>query len=275
MAFTINQSGLTGSQFGLGVTPARPASSARAILAENPNAPSGWYWISFPGVLGNYPLETYCDMTGSSAGSTVGGWMRLDLAWWESHRALAQYQLTPNGTPAYSGGNGLGMWMNGYWGEYGATNLGRYWQESATDGVLRTLQFRLPSGSRGIRVTKLRMYSVGGSDWPSWNDTTATNPSNSQIVSSGSGSTVSLGSNYTCFGIYFGNGSGSGVRPYRTSNGDYPTNAEAPYGGYVTLTQNSFVPYGDTGIDSDRLIFFQTDGNTEYEYLYDWTFWVR
>ena len=75
--------------------------------------------------------------------------------------------------------------------------------------------------------------------------------------------------------IYFGNGSGSGVRPYRTSNGDYPTNAEAPYGGYVTLTQNSFVPYDDTGIDSDRLIFFQTDGNTEYEYLYDWTFWVR
>lgn len=273
MAFTLNPTGLTGNEFGLGVTPNRPATSARAILAENPNAPNGYYWISWPGVLGGHPLETYCDMTGnggSGQGGTVGGWMRCDTALFEQNRRLVQYQV--GGSSQYS--DPFMRWTNASWG-WTTNNLSKYWVAGQVDGTIRSLKWRVPSGTRGIRITKWRMYSVGGADWPGWDDRTASSPTTAQIISAAEGNGISLGSNYTSFGVYIGDGNGNGRRIYRTSNGDYPTNAEAPYGGYVTLTQNSFVPYDDIGSNADRVIWYETDSSGEYENLYQWTMWIR
>jgi len=51
-----------------GSTPARAATSAASILALNPNAQDGLYYIDFGGSVG--PQLTYCDMTNYG-----GGWM--------------------------------------------------------------------------------------------------------------------------------------------------------------------------------------------------------
>jgi hypothetical protein len=272
MSITLNPTGLTATQLSLGVSAARPATSARAILAENPSAPSGFYWISWPNVLGGYPLETYCDMTGSESGSSVGGWMRLDNAWHESHRPLYQYQ-SPQGSGVFTGTR-LVNWVQGFWQPLSFPNLLRRWDAAATDGTIRAVRWSLPSGSRGIRVKRLRVYSIGGADYPSYNDSTSSTPSVAQIVSAGDGNVVSLGSNVTSFGVYFGN-STIGVRPYKTSAGDYPISSEAPYGGYVELTANSFNQFDDIGSDADRIIWFESDGDSEREQLHQWTFWIR
>jgi hypothetical protein len=271
MPITLNPTGLTATQLSLGVSAARPATSARAILAENPSAPSGFYWISWPGMIGDYPVETYCDMTGSECGSSQGGWMRLDNAWHESHRSLYQYQV--------NAGSGVhtttaAQWAQGLWQPLSFPNLLRRWDANATDGNIRAIRWNIPSGSRGVRVRRLRVYSIGGADWPSWNDSSASTPSVAQIVSAGDGNSVSLGSNYTSFGVYFGN-STTGVRPYKTSAGDYPAGSEAPYGGYVELTANSFNQFDDIGSDADRIIWFESDGDGEREQLHQWTFWIR
>lgn len=274
MAFTLNPTGLTSNELSLGVSAARPATSARAILAENPTAPSGWYWIQWPGMICGYPVETYCDMTGAESGSSVGGWMKLDNAWHEMHRPLYQYQVSSgSGVEAHSGGPAA-QWINGFWTAQSFPNLTRRWDAAATDGTIRAIKWRLPSGSRGVRVRRLRLYSIGGADWPGWNDSTASTPSNAQIISAGEGNSISLGSNFSSFGVFFGNSS-TGVRPYKTSAGDYPTGSEAPYGGYVELTSNSFNQFDDIGFDADRIIWYESDGNTEYEQLHQWTFWIR
>jgi len=53
-----------------GISADNPAASVGAILASNPAAPSGLYWINVP-TLG--ARQIYCDMTGAGG----GGWMLL------------------------------------------------------------------------------------------------------------------------------------------------------------------------------------------------------
>ena len=54
----------------LGTTLRHPAISCAEILQTNPNATSGYYWIT------GYPARHYCDMT-RSCGGVTGGWMRV------------------------------------------------------------------------------------------------------------------------------------------------------------------------------------------------------
>jgi len=272
MAITINGSyGISGSNVLIGTTPVTPASSARAILAANPDAPSGYYWIQFPATLNNQPLLTYCDMTGSESGSSIGGWMKIDDAWTHQNWNLLYSQENP-------------VAGNYYWAYGGVTkdtskDMSLFWNPSSTDGGIRAIRFRMPSGSRGIRVTNFRGYSVNGPDhyaYNDWLDNSA--PTRAQIVSAGDGNGIGLGSNYSSFGIYLGDGAANGKRVWRPNwNGSVSEGGWSGEinGGWFTLGASSFVQWDDIGNDADRLIIYQSDGDTEYVQLYFYTIWIR
>ena len=56
-----------------GTTPCHAASSCADILADRPNAPSGYYWVKN---ATGHPHSVFCDMTRSCDGTTRG-WMRV------------------------------------------------------------------------------------------------------------------------------------------------------------------------------------------------------
>lgn len=272
MAITLNGStGISASQVLVGSTPTNAANSARDILTANPYAPSGWYWINWPYTQNNVPLLTYCDMSGSQANSNLGGWMRIDQAWWAHNLGALYNQESPTAA---------GNW---YWAygsvETESANNALYFNPSQVDGGIRAFRFRVPTGSRGVRVHKLRFYSINGPDGYSFEDyTDPSTPTKAQIITAGDGSGVSLGSNYTSFGIYFGDGNAVGKRLYKaywngTQGGSgWPTEVN---GGWVTLNESSFVQWDDIGTNADRIIWYESDGGTEYDQIYEFTFWIR
>lgn len=263
MPITINGSyGVSASNVLIGTSPSRPATSARAILAANPSAPSGWYWISFPGTTNNTPIMTYCDMRGNESGSTVGGWMRLDDAW-----------ANQNWPVLYDHSQGASS--NYYWA-YGEltteqASYARFFNTTGMpDGHIRAFRFKLPTGSRGVRVTKLRFYAINGQDGYAHNDSTASVPSVAQIISAGEGNGVGLGANVSSFGVYFGNSS-IGARLWKTS----PEWTTEVIGDFVTLTSVGFNQFDDIGSDADRIIWFESDDPSERAQVYNFTFWIR
>lgn len=263
MPITINGSyGISASNILIGTLQSRPATSARAILDQNPFAPSGWYWISWPGTTNNTPVLTYCDMRGSECGSTVGGWMRLDDAWANLNWSLLYDHA--------QGANSNYYWAYGQLTSEQSSNARFFDPTGMPDGHLRTFRFKLPSGSRGIRVTKLRFYAINGQDGYSINDSTASSPTVAQIVSAGEGNGVGLGANFSSFGIYFGNSS-TGRRVWKQS----PEWSTEVNGNFVTLTSIGFNQFDDIGSDADRIIWFESDDPGEKNQIYNFTFWIR
>jgi hypothetical protein len=263
MPITINGShGVSANNVLIGTSQSKPATSARAILAANPNAPSGWYWISFPGTTNNTPILTYCDMRGAESGSLLGGWMRLDDAW-----------ANDNWQKLYDHSQGASS--NYFWIYTELTtetaSYARYINTTGMpDGHLRTFRFKLPTGSRGVRVTKFRFYALNGADGYAHNDSASSNPTTAQIISAGEGNAVGLGANYASFGIYFGNGT-SGARLFKTS----PEWAGEVSSTFVTLTTTAFNQFDDIGSDADRIIWFESDDPGERSQVYNFTFWIR
>jgi hypothetical protein len=153
------------------------------------------------------------------------------------------------------------------------------------DGELHGFRLLLPSGSRGIRVTRLTTYAIGGPDGSGLNDTVANStgsnlsPTNAQIVSMGEGNNINLTSNYSAFGVYFGDGSGVGKRLFYgnyggpSGQGFSPDNNSAQW---CYMTTSNFQQWDDIGSNADRVIWYESDGGPgERSYLYRFTFWVK
>lgn len=281
MAVTFYDSGVTADSILIGTTPSKPARNAKEILEANPNAPTGFYWVNFPGTTGDVPLLVQCDMTGALCGSSVGGWMKFDIGTVNRYRRLLQNNDTRNRnspTSAAKDGEPL-VRLNKYNTSEASSNGTIYFPAEGVSGELgtmRSIKIRVPYGSRGIRVQGFDFYSVSGPDGASFDDSgdnPTVAPTKQQIVSCGDGTTITLGSNYSSFGIYFGDGSGNGKRLF-IGNSASPWTGEVN-GGFVSLPQSRFVQWDDIGNDADRIIFYESDGDGEYDNIYGFSFWIR
>jgi hypothetical protein len=256
-------------------------------------------------------------MTGSSAGSSSGGWMRIDDSWFKTNFNDLYDNFNASGPPApidsnstpYNAGPGqyqsynTVIWQGGNNGAItvatGYTNFGgtgsnlifdslgkfAYFGCYPNDGEMHGFRILLPSTSRGVRVTSLIQISLNGPDGAGWQETDANatgsnkTPTNAQCVSMGEGNQVYLGSNYTSYGIYFGDGSGTGKRLFYGNysgpgGGGFSPNNDTAQWSY--LTSSNFQPWDDIGSNADRIIWYETDGTPpERSYVYRFTFWIK
>jgi len=265
---------VNGNSVTLGASYEFPANNALQILGVAPNSPSGFYWIKG---VGGKPIRVYCDMQGTdsgSHGSSLKGWMRFDES------ILTTY---------YGVGIDHSLFGYSYKGAGGsAATTGLYEASSAYDGGLRIIRWDLgPTiGFTGFRWRRLRFYSINGPDGyytydaptPNWG---SSQPTIQQIISASNGNLNSLGSNFTSFGV----GSLSSTFATGTVNVDYARTYTGNYqpqwtgevnGAYVELLPNSFNIQLDSGLVAQRYVtFYESDGNTEYDHIHNWTVWLR
>ena len=188
-----------GDAGGLGSSAGEAATSAKAILADNPSASSGAYWILVQGVA----TELYCDMT------TDGGGFML----------CGKYNATGGSN---TGSNGVSN-LNNLTASVNATY-------KLSDANIKSLaatssqyewSLRVPSGSSPTTIYIMRYSS---SNWNNWASNGATNmayeskASNGSWVSGFNGhfnnrgfSTYSDNNNDSCTTVF------SGTKIYRNS----------------------------------------------------------
>lgn len=279
MSIEFYDTGITASSFLLGTTPSNPALNAKDILKANPSAPSGFYWIQWPGTIENTPILVYCDMTGSQAGSSFGGWMSFDIGTVSRNsRVLAHNDSVNRRFPYYSfDEREPTIKLNGLrWDDASSNGTTWFTTPSSGDGIMRSIKIRVPYGSRGLRISGFDIYSIGGPDGHGFQDNqdlSNTSPSKQQIVSCGNGNSVSLGSNYSCFGIYFGDGSGNGKRFFRGNNAAPWSSEQSNV--FLNLPSSRFDQWDDIGNNADRIIWYESDGAGEYNQVKGFKFWIR
>ena len=242
-----------------GTTPERAAPSARYLKDVIGAITNTTYWIRG---FDNTPMLAYCDMTGSEAGSSVGGWMRFDQALVSANRGrgirdnLKNYIYANNGT-------------------YNAI---------PTESTVRGIRWDLGPNLKfsGARCQLIKFVSVGGQDGyaavdapvPTWagarpNDLEVTNFIDSNV-------TLGSGTNVACFGVSTGNGlpgPSNLARLYkgRASSTEWPDQ----HVGNVTLSAGSFIQY-DQRISNGRYVYYyESDSITEYNNLEQYRIWLR
>jgi len=246
------------SSFADGSSPDRAAKNARSIKRLTNEQRSGFYWIKGANEL---PIQVYCDMTGTEAGSTQGGWMRFDNA------LVHRYRNT-----------GIAESTRGF--AYNTSLDGAYNTRNPGNGQLRGIVWDLgPYVSlTGIRIKRVKFNCVGGQDGYYAYDGPQPqlgNPTDSMVVDFISGN-YDLGSNFSSYGWAVGNGfpgSTNLIRVYKQA----PTSEWPPqFTGLVTLTDLSFYQYDLTDLDTGRfLYYYESDSATEYNNLIDYTIWLR
>jgi hypothetical protein len=245
----------------LGTTSTNPAANARAILKANPSAASGNYWIrGYNGVV----MQVYCDMTGGTAGSSTGGWMRFDQALVASYRGTAISDST-NGYTYVSAGR------------YDRTGT-----DTNYDGRLVGIRWDLGPSINfiGVRVTRFYFYSVNGPDGYGGGDAPTSGWTNAYptdtMVTNFYNTNNALGSNLTTFGLSVGNGSTGFANLARLYTGGGSNWTGEVNLAYVALTSANFIQYDHTGIGQGRYIYwYESDGNTEYDHPTEYTIWLR
>lgn len=248
------------SAYADGSSPERAASNARAIKAINQTAPTGFYWIRG---LDGMPMQIYCDMTGTEANSTVGGWMRFDNNFVHRYRGGALDEV------------GVGY-------IYDASIMGAYNVVNVRNGILRGIRWDLGGSIQftGVRINRVKFNCVGGQDGyftydapqPDWG---GGNPSDQMVVNI-TEQEYNLGNNFHSYGWSVGNGQagpGNLVRLYKKANiSEWPPQ----FSGLVTLSATAFYQYDSTDLTAGRYIYYyESDGAAEYNNLIDYTIWLR
>lgn len=248
------------SSFADGSSPERAAKNARSIKQLTNEQRSGFYWIKG---FNDIPMQVYCDMNGSEAGSTEGGWMRFDNA------LVHRYRTT-----------GIGESLRGF--RYNTGLNGAYNTNNPANGQLRGIRWDLGPfvTVTGIRIKRVKFNCVGGQDGynsydgpqPNW----GANGPTDQMVTDFIEANYDLGNNYSTYGWSIGNGyagPGNLVRVYKQA----PTSEWPPqFAGLVTLSQLSFYQYDSTDLVTGRyLYYYESDSATEYNNLIDYTIWLR
>lgn len=241
----------------------RPAFNALEIHTNFPGNKSGYYFIRG---YNNNLWYAYCDMTGKSAQSSVGGWMMIteltvvEHAWLNDLGSLSPMQIDFRN-------------MNVYY-------TGQTYRTVTVDS--RLSGFRLDLGSRikfsGFKVTWARLGQAGNPDGGNVNDTTATTPTNTQILNFyNSDQVVGGGSNATSFGFAASNGTDV-VRIYNgvagTAAGEWPVETTSP----IILTTRSFPTAAENNLPQGNgryIYWYWSDAPTEYYALNEFIMWVR
>lgn len=248
------------SSYADGLTPERAARNALAIKELNNELPNGFYWVK--GYNDN-PMQVYCDMNGSEAGSPNGGWMRFDNALVHRYRTIA-----------------INESMRGF--IYNTSLNGAYNSSSLIDGQLRGIVWDLGPFIKfsGVRIKRVKFNCVGGQDGyytydapqPNWGTGLPTD----EMVTSYIDNSYILGNNFHSYGWSVGNGRpgvGNLVRLYKKAPvAEWP----AQFSGLVTLSEAAFYQYNSTDLATGRYIYYyESDSIGEFNNLIDYTIWLR
>jgi hypothetical protein len=253
----------------LGRTSANAANNALAILAEDSSSPSGVYWIKG---LNATPMQMYCDMNGSQAGSSVGGWMRFDQSLVSTYRTTAIGEFLRRCT--YSGS-----------GRYDKQGVDLY-QGGVRWDLGNTINFT------GVRHKSLQIYSTNGPDGYGVDDRLGLNvygtppgtaissppyPTNNNLLADFINGDVNLTTNGTSFTWSAINSSANSI--YRYWKGWYGQ-AGAGWttevnGGNATVDSTYFYQ-SDSAITNGRYLqWTESDGATEYDAIINYEIWLR
>ena len=254
-----------------GATSARAANNAAAILSVKPSATSGTYWIKG---YNNTPMQVYCDMTGSSAGSSTGGWMRFDETLVSTYRGTAINEELRRCT---------------------YVSPGKY-QKNDVDGFLGGVRWDLGTSIAftGVRQTSATLFSNNGADGYGFCDRLGTafggvaqgnppRPSDAQQIAF-INSDYNAGSNGTThawaainngltqihryFLGYLGNGSQGSAGQFN------PWGSEA-VSAVVTSNTVMFHQSDAIGFSGRYLQWNESDGTSEWDRLETYTIWLK
>lgn len=240
-----------------GSTPERAANSARAIKRLTGTSRSDYYWIRG---FNNKPMQIYCDMTGSEAGSSQGGWMRVDPILIQRYRSSAIDESVKDYTPGTAG----------------------TFTAQARNGILRGIKWDMGPNVKfgGVRITRVQFSCVGGQDGynaadaptPQWGGGNPTNTMVAGFVETD----YDLGNNFTTYGWSVGNGGTNNIDLVRLYKQASVSEWPPQYVGTVTLTASAFYQYDTTDLVNGRYIYYyESDSATEYNNLLDYVIWLR
>ena len=254
-----------------GATSARAANNAAAILSVKPSTTSGTYWVKG---YNNTPMQVYCDMTGSSAGASSGGWMRFDQALVSTYRGTA---------------------INEELRRCVYVSPGQY-QKNDVDAYLGGVRWDLGTSLAftGVRQTGATMFSNNGPDGYQCNDragtqsngTAATNPprpSDAQQLAF-INSDYNAGSNGTSYSWSALNSGLTQIHRYYLGylgNGQTGGAGQAnPWGNEVngavaTLNTAMFHQSDSIGFSGRYLQWNESDGATEWDRIETYTIWLK
>lgn len=243
-----------------GTSPQRAAPNAVHIKNLTGTNVNGNYWIRG---YNDVPMLVYCDMNGSEALSSLGGWIRFDHTLVSSYRNLAIVDKLKNYVYALNG----------------AYNV-----NTPAESIIRGIRWDLGPNIKfsGIRVQQFKFDCIDGQDGYSGVDAPVPNwvgnrPTDNEVNSFFENNYVmGNGSNAACFGISAGNGNPGTLNLARLYQGranalEWPNQ----FVGVVTLTAGSFFQY-DNRIENGRFIYFyESDGITEYNNIQQYRIWLR
>lgn len=233
-----------------------PIVNANVFKSARPGITSGYYYVNWTNtyVYGNSVL-TYCDMVGSGANSSVGGWMLIDTTLLNIYDGFMNVNL-----------------KNMY-------RSNTSYNANAVNGYLRTMSIPLPQGIRGVRVEFLELENVGDADG-------ITNIAElSDVFSSANGTEVFLGTGASHFGVSIHNANNSsnayislptlrtnlsnvsvpGLFFGKTGQGTRRANANAVY----------FTQSDDVGFNVDKIVISQSDSSEEFINLKNIRIWIK
>jgi hypothetical protein len=253
----------------LGRTSATAANNALEILTEDASTVSGTYWIK--GINGT-PMQMYCDMTGSSSGSSLGGWMRFDQALVSSYRTTAIGEFLRR--CSYSGS-----------GRYDKQGVDLY-QGGVRFDLGPTINFT------GVRHKSLQIYSTNGPDgygvddqagfdrygvMPGTAAASPPRPTNANLLADFINGDVNLNSNGTSFTWSVINSAGNSIyRYWRGWYGQANAGWTSEVNGAFATVDSTYFYQTDSALSNGRYIqWTESDGATETDAIVNYEIWIR